>query len=455
MRKPLLIAAVTALAAAFVQCVGADPVTGSAVEGPDSSQGDVVAPGLDAAGDTSGSDGSDAADGSLPPLTTTPQVAVGYGFSCALRASGKVYCWGDNASGQLGRQSTTPATTPTPGPVSQIINVARIAAGVNFVCALLTDHTVWCWGSNFVDQLGHPVAQDAPNTYRATPSQVAGLTDVDELAVGASHVCVRKHDKSVFCWGANYSNQLGYDNAGDVICGTQACNPTPKKVAGVTADQIAVGLGHSCARVGTTAICWGSNESAQLGHAGGQNGDVMTGGFFSNPTPTAASATGISALFASANDTCMLDGTQSVSCWGSDSSGQLGDTLTNAVSSVPVKIAGLPGNASKTSSGYVSSCALFPGLNGVHCWGSSDNGQLGTSGLANPAASTTVPALTGVTDLSSSPIGQHRCALLDTGEVRCWGTNASGELGHVNTADPACTSGKCNPTPTAVASLPP
>lgn len=130
-------------------------------------------------------------------------MAVGYGFSCALRASGKVYCWGDNASGHLG-------------------NVARIAAGVNFVCALLTDHTVWCWGSDFVDQLGHPVAQDAPNTYRATPSQVAGLTDVDELAVGASHVCVRKHNKSRFCWGANYSNPA---------CTSGKCNPTPTAVA--------------------------------------------------------------------------------------------------------------------------------------------------------------------------------------------------------------------------------
>jgi alpha-tubulin suppressor-like RCC1 family protein len=398
--------------------------------------------------------GTDAAEAGLPPLIIAPTVAAGFGLTCSGRPSGRVYCWGKNDTGQLGNLLTSTTPTPTPTQVAQITTAARVVTTTGSACALLTDHTVWCWGNNSSGQLGHPIAADTPNTYSPTPTKVAGLADVMEIGAGGSFVCARKADSSVWCWGDNTSNQLGHSNTTDGACvNSTLCSATPTQVAGLTADAIAVGFGHACARVGTTAFCWGDNSNAQLGHLAGQDGDVNN----SNPTPKQAAATNVAALFAGGGYvTCALDPTSTTSCWGSDAHGQLGDNGGVATSAAPIAIAGLPKTATKAIPAFTNSCAIMGQLAGVWCWGDNSEGGDGVADAGASHSAATVPSLASMTfvDIAAGQATDNWCAATAGGDVYCWGINLYDELGHSNAGDATCNGSKCDTTATKVVGLP-
>jgi hypothetical protein len=69
-----------------------------------------------------------------------------------------LYCWGDNTFGQLGSSTNISTPTPPAGPVSLSGTVAQLAAGTAHTCALLTDHSLYCWGNNGKGQIGEGTA---------------------------------------------------------------------------------------------------------------------------------------------------------------------------------------------------------------------------------------------------------------------------------------------------------
>ena len=75
----------------------------------------------------------------------------------------------------------------------------------------------------------------------------------------------------------------------------------------------------------------------------------------------------------------------------------------------------------------------------VYCWGSNEHGQLGHGGIVpNALGDDEHPAAVGVVDLGGKAVqlaagAMHTCALLDSGDMRCWGRADSGQLGHGNT----------------------
>jgi alpha-tubulin suppressor-like RCC1 family protein len=382
-----------------------------------------------------------AADGASP---IKPSVAIDHGFSCALRANGHVYCWG--LSSGLGRAPNAGPPAPEVGEVPGLTNAARIGAGDLFACVLTTDGAVVCWGNNRYGQTGQPVDM----TFVSTPTPVPGLTDAVDLAVGYEHVCALRSDKSVWCWGANNTLQLGHATAGDPICLSIACNPTPTKVANLSADAIAAGLGHTCARVGSGVQCWGRNQEGQLGHPLGQAGDVEIGW---NPTPTPAAATGAAVLVAGSTSTCILDASGKASCWGDDRNGQFGDLGAASRSSEPVAIAGLATPVSQLAPGRERTCAVSNGA--VYCWGLTNNDTFGVNAGADMVGPTLIPFPNGVSIafVAASHGSGHHCAVGDDGSVYCWGLNDSGETGQPNATDSDCTHLKCTPSPKKV-SLP-
>jgi alpha-tubulin suppressor-like RCC1 family protein len=94
-------------------------------------------------------------------------IATGGAHSCALNAGG-VYCWGHNGSGQLGDGTTTDRLTPVVIAMPPGVAFEQLALGEQHTCAIARDRTVYCWGNNASGQLG-----DGTTTNRLTPVHVS------------------------------------------------------------------------------------------------------------------------------------------------------------------------------------------------------------------------------------------------------------------------------------------
>ena len=82
------------------------------------------------------------------------------------------------------------------------------------------------------------------------------------------------------------------------------------------------------------------------------------------------------------------------------------------------------------STGYYHTCAILD--NGdMKCWGRNSYGQLGDGNSANLAfpSSTAIDLGTGRTAVSVTAGYYHTCAILDNGDAKCWGRDNYGQLG--------------------------
>lgn len=193
-------------------------------------------------------------------LRDVVELAAGMNHTCARHANGTVSCWGGNEFGQLGDgTSGKDAGKLVPTPVPGLKQVVGIAAGLNHSCARHSNGTVSCWGYDYSGQLGGGVAGETTGTPK--PTAIRDLRDVVELAAGQAHTCARVADGDVFCWGSNFSGQIG-DGSEDF-----ADKPYPTPVLGVDgAVEISAGDNHACARIEDgRRVCWGENEAGQLG----------------------------------------------------------------------------------------------------------------------------------------------------------------------------------------------
>jgi alpha-tubulin suppressor-like RCC1 family protein len=195
--------------------------------------------------------------------------------------------------------------------------------------------------------------------------------------------------------------------------------PVPTPVLGLTGvAQVAVGHYHACARMADgTVRCWGRNAFGQLG-VGSSSLRELT------PAPVPGLAD-VAEIALGLEHTCARMVDTSVRCWGANGEGQLGDGTTTTYRAVPAPVPGLTGVV-RLALGSGHSCVRMADAT-VRCWGSNARGQLGVPGAIRRPTPTPVTGLTDVAEVALG--GAHTCARMADGTVRCWGGNDWGVLG--------------------------
>jgi len=186
-------------------------------------------------------------------------------------------------------------------------------------------------------------------------------------------------------------------------------------------SSIDAGGAHTCALASNGGVkCWGGNYSGQLGNGNNNHSYV--------PVNVSGLSSGVNAISAGGDHTCGLLTSGGVKCWGQNYDGQLGNGSYYNDSNVPVDVFGLSSGVSAISAGGDHTCALLTS-GGVKCWGFNHYGQLGDGSIANSNVPVDVSGLSsGVSAISAGH--RHTCALLTSGGVKCWGDNWYGELGN-------------------------
>ena len=356
---------------------------------------------------------------------TVTNVTGGGNYTCAVLSDGTAACWGYNGNGQLGNGTTNNSTTPVAVTSGALTNktVTNITAGEDHTCALLSDGTAACWGSNDSGALGSGTDRitsiEISTPVAVTMSGALAGKTVTNITAGGRHTCAVLSDGTAACWGNNWYGQLG--NGTTAIDPTTPVAVTSGALTNKTVTNITAGSSHTCAVTSDgTAACWGYNYSGQLGNGTTTNSTTpvaVTSGALTNKTVTD--------ITAGLHNTCAVTSDGTVACWGNNGSGQLGDN-TGVRSKTPVALTrgALAGKTvNNITAGNSHICATF--LDGTAaCWGNNEYGQLGDGTNSNTSVAVTMSgALTNktVTDITAGI--SHTCALTSDGTAACWGKN--------------------------------
>jgi alpha-tubulin suppressor-like RCC1 family protein len=325
------------------------------------------------------------------------------------------------------------------------------ACGAADGCVLPGDETVVAVTPR--DAGGEP---SVPDVGADVFSDAASDASIDAVAVfpkqgpfvsaGTRHTCARLANNQVKCWGQNDNGQLGVgdvqdrgDQPGEVGANLPAVDFGPGRFA-ISLNR---GYGHTCAQLDNNEVkCWGRNTSGELGVGDAQNRGDQPGEMGTN-LPAVNFGPGRTAVEVAAghSHTCARLDNGQLKCWGFNGYGQLGLGDLDNRGDQPGEMAALPAinlgpgrTALSVIAGAYHTCALLD--NGqAKCWGENASGKLGMGDTENrgdqPGEMDVLPTL----DLGPGRIAQlapavlHTCARFDTGQVKCWGNNDYGPLG--------------------------
>ncbi len=286
-------------------------------------------------------------------------LAAGGSHTCALNGAGAIWCWGSNAQGQLGVGSSVSSTK---SPLGISIVAKGLSVGRDFTCALQSSGCVRCWGAGASGQLGNGATQNT-----SVPVDVSGLSSVESIAAGAQHACAVMNGGSVNCWGNNSAGQLGDGTQ------TNRSLPAPVSLSGA-AKAVGAGEAHTCVLLMSGAVhCWGANGDGQLGD-GGSSPSLA-------PKVVSGLSAGVKAIAVGGHHACALLADGAVKCWGKNANGQVGDG-SSASKNAPVEVLAPSAKVASLVAGPANSCAVNEsGL--ILCWGANADGVLGDGGTTD------------------------------------------------------------------------
>ena len=291
--------------------------------------------------------------------------------TCALMEDGGVKCWGDNLYGQLGNGSMGGGYEYVPDDVIGLGGKAvQVECGMQFACALLENGKIMCWGNGGSGQLGNGVDLDlCVDWYSCIQPEPAEVVDlgmtVDSLAVGLSITCSSAVNGNLECWGTG--SPLGGGGPDPLS------SSVPLEVISFSSQVSQVELStHACVLTEDGSFfSWGSNSDGEVGNGAveyAQWEPVEIGPF--TPRPTNIECDG--------KHTCISLEDGSVKCWGRNKYGQLGNGEWghDVISSTPVDVIGLENHFVVSLCGGSNTCAIMDD-GSMKCWGRGSSGQLG------------------------------------------------------------------------------
>ena len=351
-------------------------------------------------------------------------LALGHYHSCSILDNGTAICWGHDGNEQLGDGGNSDRHLRPAEPVSSSDGSTyhSIFAKYRRTCALEFSGPLFCWGQNDNGESG----DGTTNVYSSPtiPVEFPANRTVVTVGMGLHHTCAILDDGSLMCWGSDHDGKLG-----------NGLEETSSQYTPVLVDipdnrnAIAVEGGHTntCVLFDDGGVmCWGRDHV-------GQNGDGGSASTTHSPGANVALPENRSAvdLSVGAYHSCAVLDDFSITCWGWNERGQIGDnSTTHAHSPVMVK---LPDGAKATDvdAGVWHTCAVLENSS-VYCWGWNKHKQVSGSGWEIH-----IPQYVNETNSVVNVVAAetHTCALAENGTISCWGENSNGQLGIGSTHD--------------------
>ena len=377
-----------------------------------------------------------------PGSAAAGQTTTGRYHSCAL-TGGQVHCWGYGGNGQLGYGNTRSIgdneVPRAAGPVD--LGAGRtataISAGDVHTCALLDNGTVRCWGFGANGRLGYGNTQAVGDN--ETPGSV-GPVDLGPgrtakaISAGDGHTCAILDNDLIRCWGYGFDGRLGYNTVidptdSDPSDGTAlniGDNETPAAMGPIDFGALDTAKAVSAGNAHTCAIL--TDDTLRCWGYGGA-GRLGYGDAACLPIPPGETIEGSSVCPSDVGRGCwqILHMQRPATC---DANPAAPSTFNMG----PVDV-GAGRTAKAVAAGKFHTCAVLDDGN-VRCWGTGGSGRLGYGNESTvgdqqtPASAGPVNLGAGRTAKAITAGGAHTCAILDTGGVRCWGAGGFGQLGY-------------------------
>lgn len=408
---------------------------------------------------------------------TVKDIYTQYDRVCALTSDNLPFCWG---GGYLGDAETMSlySTVPVSPVMSGVLagkTITKLSLGVSYTCAIASDQKIYCWGEQNVGQLGN----ESRSNFNYPVATVSGVSDeliqdgvfmkmfgdraddlraciqssngklycgvigvglkyihdfgslkITEMAMGRneSHLCALVDDGSVYCWGDNFSGQVGNGTTGPF---SGVLIPAKIDMTGVlsgkTIKTIAAGENMTCAIASDDLVyCWGEGSNQLLGN--GSDSDKSR--------PVAVSTAGvlngkkIKSLHIQSRTACVIADDDKVYCWGNGEDGKLGNGADDN-SNIPVEVSTTKKFKSLKNTGE-NVCGITDD-DYAYCWGYGTSGQLGngTNSSSNiPVAVDMSGVLNGKTIKKIDGSGYNTCLIASDDLPYCFGYGENGELGN-------------------------
>ena len=362
--------------------------------------------------------------GNCPEDCGWVDLAVGRTTTCAIKADGTLWCWGQNDRGQAGiGVFGTNADQPSPVQVHNLSGVTKVTVGGKHVCALTTGSHLYCWGddSRWAIRTDYSIGK-----LEIEPYDMQQTSAAEGLVTGDGFTCWGLRDAftqtmTVTCRGDNSRGEIGTGTTSGSPVGNPFEVPirSTRMFGSMRRTQCSTRHYFSTQqhRLVDEIWCWGANDARQAVPTSTQD--------ITSPTKV----TGVEAVSGGCGDTttCALDRNGTVHCWGGNDHYQRG---VRSAPSTSANVVPLTDPVEDLTVGARHSCA-WTADGRLFCWGSNNHNEaaLGFNALVN-VLPTEVPLPGNETVAKAGAGSSYTCVLTDSARIYCWGSNEYGQVGN-------------------------